>query len=135
MDAVEGSPMSNLMLACGGVLKLRAGVKALLLPSLEGERAQVAMYLQWAQDQGNLAFKVCFKTRMPRYRVRELPWRDCSSLNQLPWKLPTRGMSLRYAGVQYVLIDINNYLVLGLSKIMCMMMGWVCGRSSASVTG
>ena len=103
--------MSNLMDACGGVLKVRAGVEALLLPSLDGERGQVALFLQWAQDRGHLQFEVYFKTRMPRYKIRGLKWQDCPSINQLPWKLSTPGMTLRYAGMGWVSIFVNHYLL------------------------
>ena len=71
-------------------MKLRAGVEALFLPSLEGEHAQTAQYLQWAADQRRLQFRVSFETRMPQYCIKGLGWRNCASLDQLPWKLPTR---------------------------------------------
>ena len=102
--------MSNLMVACGGCLKVQAGTEVLLLPSLDGERAKVALFLQWAQDRGHLKFEVFFRTRMPRYQIGGLGWRDCPLINQLPWKLPTPGMMLRYAGIGYGLLSVDHYL-------------------------
>ena len=79
------------------MLKLRVGVEALLLPSLQGERDKVAQFLQWAADRRRLSFRIDFDKRMPQFLIEGLEWTDCSSLSQLPWELPAQGISFRYA--------------------------------------
>ena len=106
-DGRKGAPIYDLMSACGGVLKMWAGAEALLLPSLPGERGEVAKYLQWASDRGCLSFRIVFERSMPQFLVEGLAWTDCPSLSQLPWELPIPGMSLRYASG---FVSLNLYM-------------------------